>query len=249
MDTEEVPIVRITDQERHELKDTVAAELPLTIMLNRQEIVTLRCSPTKLDYLVTGFLSSAGLIASKNDIEELIIDEERGLAQVIAREARDPDIPTGRLIASSAVDTSDHSVVKSRMEVTAPQVFMLMEDFIQRSRLFRTTGGVHSAALSDIMNTLIFSEDIGRHNAIDKVFGECLLRDIPTDDHIIITSGRVSSEIVLKVAKRNIPLLISKAAPTSLGVKLAADSGITLIGFVRGKRMNTYTGNWRLRYA
>jgi len=249
MDTEEVPILRITDQDRHELKDTVAAELPLTIILNRQEIVTLRCSPTKLDYLVIGFLSSAGLIASKDDIEEITIDEERGLARVIAREDRDSDIPTGRLIASSTVDASDRSVVKSLMEVTAPQVLALMEDFIQRSRLFRTTGGVHSAALSDTRNILIFSEDIGRHNAIDKVFGECLLRDIPTDDHIIITSGRVSSEILLKVAKRNIPLLISKAAPTSLGVKLAAHSGITLIGFVRGKRMNTYSGAWRLRHA
>jgi len=73
-----------------------------------------------------------------------------------------------------------------------------------------------------------------------------MLQDIPTDDRIIITSGRISSEILLKVAKRNIPILISKSAPTSLGVRLAADLGITLIGFVRGKRMNVYTDGWRV---
>ncbi|MFC1952414.1 formate dehydrogenase accessory sulfurtransferase FdhD [Chloroflexota bacterium] len=93
---------------------------------------------------------------------------------------------------------------------------------------------------------LVFSEDIGRHNAIDKIFGECILRDIPTNDHMIVTSGRISSEIVLKVAKSNIPILISKSAPTSLGVRLADELGITLIGFVRGRRMNIYANRWRV---
>jgi len=114
------------------------------------------------------------------------------------------------------------------------------------SRVFKATGGVHSAALCDTQNILVFSEDIGRHNAIDKIFGECILEDIPTDEHLIITSGRVSSEILLKVAKRSIPILISKSAPTNLGVRLADDLGITLIGFVRGERMNVYTNKWRV---
>ncbi|MCK5434113.1 MAG: formate dehydrogenase accessory sulfurtransferase FdhD, partial [Dehalococcoidales bacterium] len=106
--------------------------------------------------------------------------------------------------------------------------------------------GVHSAALCDTKNIILFSEDIGRHNAIDKIFGECMLTDLPTEDRLIITSGRISSEILFKVAKRNIPILISKSAPTNLGVKLAADFGITLIGFARGKRMNVYTDSWRV---
>ncbi|MCK4723868.1 MAG: formate dehydrogenase accessory sulfurtransferase FdhD, partial [Dehalococcoidia bacterium] len=81
---------------------------------------------------------------------------------------------------------------------------------------------------------------------IDKIFGECILKDIPTDGRIIITSGRISSEILLKVAKRNIPILVSKSAPTDLGVELANDLGVTLVGFVRGKRMNVYTNYWRI---
>ena len=100
--------------------------------------------------------------------------------------------------------------------------------------------------MCDTESILVFSEDIGRHNAIDKVFGQCLLEDIPTDGRIIITSGRISSEILLKVAKRNIPIIISKSAPTDLGVRLASDLGVTLVGFVRGKRMNVYTNGWRV---
>jgi len=122
----------------------------------------------------------------------------------------------------------------------------MAKEFQQRSQIFRTTGGVHSAALCDTEGILVFSEDIGRHNAIDKIFGECILRDIPTDDHIIITSGRISSEILLKIAKRNVPILISKAAPTNLGISLANDLGVTLVGFVRGKRMNVYANEWRV---
>jgi FdhD protein len=94
---------------------------------------------------------------------------------------------------------------------------------------------------------LVFSEDIGRHNAIDKIFGKCLLEDIPTDDRIVITSGRISSEVLHKVAKRGIPILISISAPTNLGVRIAANLGVTLISSVRGKRMNVCTNDWRIK--
>jgi FdhD protein len=105
---------------------------------------------------------------------------------------------------------------------------------------------VHSAALCENGKILVFSEDIGRHNAMDKVFGECLMKGIPTEDRLVVTSGRISSEILLKVARRQVPILISKSAPTSLGVKLAERLGITLVGFVRGKRANVYANNWRV---
>jgi FdhD protein len=130
--------------------------------------------------------------------------------------------------------------------VSIRDILALVAEFQHRSEVYRATGGVHSAALCDTKSLLIFSEDIGRHNAIDKIFGQCLLEDIPTDDRIVITSGRISSEILLKVARRNVPIIVSKSAPTNLGVRLANDLGITLLGFVRGKRMNAYTHDWRI---
>ncbi len=132
------------------------------------------------------------------------------------------------------------------MTVSASQIFALAKKFQLSSETYRSTGGVHSAALCNNTGILVFAEDIGRHNAIDKIFGRCLLDGIPTDDCMIITSGRIASEILLKVARRHIPLIISKSAPTELGVRLAGDFGITLIGFVRGKRMNVYTNDWRV---
>jgi FdhD protein len=131
--------------------------------------------------------------------------------------------------------------------VTPSQVFALTEEFIHTSTVFERTGGVHSAALCDTSSILIFHEDIGRHNAIDKIFGQCLLQGISVDERMIITSGRVSSEIVYKVAKGEVPILISKSAPTDRGVALADGLGITLIGFVRDNKMNVYTNRWRIK--
>jgi FdhD protein len=100
--------------------------------------------------------------------------------------------------------------------------------------------------LCDTRSIIVFSDDVGRHNALDKIFGECLLNDIATDHRIVITSGRVSSDVLLKVARRNAPIIVSKSAPTSLGLKLADELGVTVVGFIRGKRMNVYTHPGRI---
>ncbi len=257
MKTERFPILRVTEQSRSATDDVVVKESPLTIILNNQELVTLLCSPTNLDYLAIGFLSSEGLIKSKDEIKKILVDEERGVARVETKEDKElaSELLFKRLITSGCgrgtslygwADVEDQTKVESKIIVTPSEVFALVNKFQHRSQIYQATGGVHSAALCDTKNILVFSEDIGRHNAIDKIFGECILRGIPTDDHMIVTSGRISSEILLKVAKRNIPILISKSAPTNLGVRLAAELGITLIGFVRGKKMNIYTNKWRV---
>jgi len=251
------PVLQVTEQGRREFEDIVITEFPLTIILNNRELITLLCSPTKLKCLAIGFLSSEGFITGKDEIRDIIFNEGMGTVQVITKEVNGParDIPFRRLITSGGgrgvnfyrtINNTSPVKIESRLEVLSSEVFTLMEKFVHQSKVFKATGGAHSAALCDVKNILIFSEDIGRHNAIDKIFGECLLEDIPMDGRIILTSGRVSSEILLKVAKRNIPILVSKSAPTDLGVKLAADLGITLIGFVRGKRMNVYTEGWRV---
>ncbi len=255
-EVEKIPILRLTEGGRRNIEDMVAREFPLTIILNNQELVTLLCSPTDLRYLAIGFLSSEGLLGGKDEIKKIIVDDWRGVVRVeteetgeLAREALFKRLITsgcGRGASFYSANDATGPKVESQLEMSAHEVFTLVGEFQHRSWTYRATGGVHSAALCDTKNILVFSEDIGRHNAIDKIFGECVLKDIPTDERIIITSGRISSEILLKVAKKNIPIIISKSAPTDLGVKLANDLGVTLLGFVRGKRINAYTNNWRI---
>ncbi|MBI2832722.1 MAG: formate dehydrogenase accessory sulfurtransferase FdhD [Chloroflexi bacterium] len=254
--TVQLPIKRVTEEGKTDAEDLVIREIPLTIILNNRELVTLLCSPGDMRYLAIGFLSSEGLIESKDEIKKLTLDDRRGVVRVETREDKaSTDEVFKRFITSacgrgasfySSADVTNRSKVQSKISVSASQIFALAKKFQLSSETYRATGGVHSAALCNNDEILVFAEDIGRHNAIDKIFGRCLMNGISTDDRMIITSGRIASEILLKVARRNIPVLISKSAPTELGVRLANDFGITLIGFVRGKRMNVYTNDWRV---
>jgi len=250
-------MLKVDEQDTKRIEDTVVREYPLTILLNNDEVITLLCTPSNLDYLAAGFLFSEGLIKKKNQIKNIIIDHENCLAKIETWEDNHMEggIPSKSFIASSGgritslpsdITVQTDREITSQIEISADEIFLLMDKFVLSSRIFKNTGGVHSAALCDKRDLLLFREDIGRHNAIDKVFGECLLKDVNTNERIIMTSGRVSSEILLKVAKRNVPLLISKSAPTDMGIQLSQDFGITLVGFVRGRRMNVYTHGWRV---
>ena len=256
-ETEKLSILKFTETGSSSGEDVVAKEVPLTIILNNRELVTLLCSPVGLKYLAVGFLFGEGLLESKDDIKKIIVDDRRGVVRVETNGDGEPasDVVFKRFLTSgcgrgasfySAADARDQVKVESRVEISTPEVLALVKEFQHRSQIYRATGGVHSAALCDTRNIIVFGEDIGRHNAVDRIFGECILNDIATDDHIIVTSGRISSEILLKVARRNVPIIVSKSAPTNLGVRLAADLGVTLVGFVRGKRMNVYTHAGRI---
>jgi len=256
-EAEILPVLKITEKGRNKVDDVVIREFPLTIFMNGQELVTLLCSPINQKYLAVGFLLSEGLINDKGDIKEIAVDCKKGVVRVQTTEGKDLaiDIMAKRMITSgcgrgatfyNVADAQRRVKVESQLKISAVNIFDLVRKFQHRSEIFKATGGVHSAALCEASDMLIFHEDIGRHNAIDKVFGECILNDIPTTDRIVVTSGRVSSEILLKVNKRNIPVLVSKAAPTDQGVKLARDMGITLVGFVRGNKMNVYANEWRI---
>jgi len=255
--TERISIHRVTREGRQDTEDLVIREKPLTIIMNNRELVTLLCSPLELEYLAVGFLASEGLIKSRDEVKRVIVDEQRGVARVETEEAKGPasEILFKRLITSGCsggasfhhpADARDQVKITSQFSISATRVFSLVKQFQNSSQIFQATGGAHSAALCDMSGILVFSEDIGRHNAIDKVFGRCMLDDILTDDRIIITSGRISSEILLKVARRNVPVLVSRSAPTNIGVRLAEDLGVTLLGFVRGEKMNIYAHSWRI---
>lgn len=223
-------ILQISSGEKREIEDLVVEEFPLSVILNQKEISTLYCTPVALEYLVLGFLYTQGFIKGKEEVKKLEIDLEKGRAHVEA-------------ILNAREELRE---IKSDFTISSEEIFELMRQFQKRSCIFQATGGTHSAALCDKKGIIIFHEDLGRHNAIDKVLGEALLRDIPTEDKIILASGRIPSEILLKVARAKIPICASISAPTALAIELADKFGITIAGFVRGERMNIYSHKERI---
>ncbi len=256
-EVERVTALRYTGTDVQEIDESVVKEYPFTISVNNQELVTLLCSPTYLKFLAVGFLVSEGIIKSKDDIKKVVVDERLGIAwvQTTDQEAVQPLMLSKRLITSGCGrgasfynpdDAQAFTIIESKLTVKPEDVFSLVQEFQHYSEIYKTTHGVHSAALCDNKKILLFRDDIGRHNAIDKIVGECLLNDLSTQDRMIVVSGRISSEMAVKVAKRNIPVLVSISAPTDLGIRLANEFGLTLIGFVRPKRMNVYAGRERI---
>ena len=255
--SKDINIIQITPEKREKSKDRIVCEIPLTILVNGKELVTLQCSPDKLNYLAIGFLLSEGFIKRGTRIKHISLNERGWYIRIDLEKdfPRSKDFPFKRVIGSGCsgavtfyrdIDIQDCAPVKSQVKYSYEGIFNLMKELEKRSLTFKNTGGVHSCALCNQEGIEVFAEDIGRHNAVDKVFGECFMRTISTQDKAILTSGRVSSEILIKVTKRKIPIIASRSAPTDLARDLAEKLNLTLIGFVRGHRMNIYTHNYRI---
>jgi FdhD protein len=254
----EVTLIRMDRDTRETLQGQVAREYPLTVLFNGEQLATLLCSPDDMENLAVGFLYSEGLVAGREELRDIALDEQRGVVRVETSSAAvmDRELFMKRVITTGCgrgisfysfadLEQKQQKVV-SAVTVTPAQILDLMRAFQTRSEIYQRTHGVHGAALCDASGIILFKEDIGRHNAIDKIFGHCLRQEIPLADRIIMTTGRISSEILFKVAKRNIPILISRSTPTDLAVGLAGDLGITLVGFVRGGHMNVYAEAGRI---
>lgn len=255
-DVEKFSVLSRSEDKVSMVEEPVARELPVTIILNNQELVTLLCSPNDLKYLAAGFLFSERLLKSKDEIKKILADDKRGVIRVDTVE--DKEMTKGvlfkRLITSGcgsgitfyrAADITDVKL-ESQRKVSTDEILSIVNKFQHSSGIYSKTHGVHSAAISDGESILAFSEDVGRHNAIDKVIGKCFLKDISTTDRIVITSGRVSSEILYKIAKAGIPIIISISVPTNLGIRIADALGITLLGSVKAKRFKVYANHWRV---
>ncbi len=255
--TAEKNVTRIDGDRREVVGDQVVIEAPLTIYLNGSELVTLLCTPEKIDCLALGFLRSEGFVTDMDDLQSVRPRAEEGLVEVELKDQRglEEKLFGKRTITSgcgkgtifyNVLDSLRSAPLTGTLKISAAKVWELNGELQKKALLFKTTGGVHSAALADSEQMLYFHEDIGRHNAVDKIIGECLLNGTTTEDKALFTSGRLSSEILLKAAKLKIQLIVSRAAPTSLSVELAEVLNITLIGFVRGRRMNIYSHPWRI---
>lgn len=244
----EVNLTRIKGNKIEEISDLVAKEITFTILLNKKKLVTLNCSPEKYKYLGLGFLYTSGILQKKEDIISLDINEKQGLMNIKVKSVSlsSENITNSNLWIGSYRQLEEQKKtplsIDTSLKISSNLVYSLISEMQGRANFFKLTGGVHSCALVDKQGSIIlFSEDISRYNSIDKILGEAFVNNITTEDKIVLTSCRITSGILRKIIIGKLPIVISRAAPTDLAIKLAKRMGITLVGFVREKRMNIYT--------
>ena len=237
-----------------EKEDRVVVEQPATIKINGKEFITIVCSPEHMEEMAIGFLVSERIIPNYRDIQEIRVEEKTGTVHITAEKVYPffEQLQNKRFISSCCgmsrqgfVFAHDAMIAKKMSDVsvtlTPENCFQLMEGMAASAEMFKQTGGVHNAALCDANGIIVSRMDIGRHNALDKIYGYCLVNNIDVRDKVIVFSGRISSEILLKVAKIGCEIVLSKSAPTELALTLADDLGITAVGFIRGGSFNLYT--------
>jgi len=225
------------------------SEMALAIYVNRQELVTILCTPAKLNFLVLGFLYAEGIISGLGDVANMRVCEEESLADVTLSNS-EYELPTQQTLTSGcgggATFKTQGQKVESDLVATPKEVLSLMKQLQDQMVLYRLCGGVHASALSDTKKLLVVAEDIGRHNTLDKIQGECLLRGLRTRDRLLLSTGRISSEMLLKAAKMQAPVVVSRHSLTGSAVSLAGDLGITLVGHACGSRLSVYSHPERL---
>ncbi len=234
----------------------VSEEVPLTIEINGKELSTLLCSPIDLENLITGFLYTSGFFNDISSIKNIIIDRQQWKANV---EMDSPELPEdfafkriytsgcGKgIVFHNPLDIMNQETIEDNYRVKSSSIEKLIRSFLGGSEEHKKTRGVHSSAIATEEEILLFKDDIGRHNSVDKVIGEALSRNISLEEKMILTSGRLSSEIISKILMCKCPVLVAASAPTNQAVKLAKSINLTLVGLARGKFMIVYSGEQRI---
>ena len=230
-----------------EVKGEVVREQPLTVYVNGERFLTLLCSPFMLEPLVLGYLWMEKVIASLDDVAGLQISEVDGRAEVTLRQP--VTLPTERILTSGCgggitfrIDPRLFPRITSGARVSPAELGNRMHDLLREAVHYHASRGIHGAALADRDRVLLVAEDVGRHNAVDKLMGLALQRGIATTDRILLSTGRVSSEMLLKAARMSVPIVASRTSPTEMAVALAEQLGVTIVGYLRGDSLNLYAG-------
>ena len=259
--TVRLPVRRRKGTESRADTDLVARETFLLLRVDGRDLCRLQCSPDRTEDLAVGFLCAAGLLSPCGKPPDVssglgegyaVVDIASGLpAEDILRFRRGLTLGTG-CGAAIAFDPRGAEPPRVAGANDAPVRFRAdalreaMAGFQRRSAIYRETGGVHAAAIADGEGIVSFAEDVGRHNAADKAIGFCVRRGVPLQDKALLSTGRISLDLASKAVRTGIPVVASRSAPTDAAVELARARGITLIGFLRGDRMNIYSSEWRI---
>ena len=237
--------------EHHDAETIV--EMPVSLTVNGQVWITFMCTPVDLEALAVGFLYNEGIIEGMDEVADARLCEHGDNVDVwLNHEASQPTNwrrtsgCTGGVTAVDLLAKPNVSFAENRLKVEPEAICGLVEKLFESQSLYRETGGVHTSALSDGGKIILSAEDIGRHNTLDKIAGLCLMNNIWPEIRILITTGRISSEMLQKAARLDAPILISRTSPSSLSIEMAERYGITLIGYARKHRFNVYSNAQRV---
>ena len=244
-----------TDHTGAQTKISVVEERPLTIFLNRQEVVTAMTIGDYPAYLAIGFLRNQGMLQDGDEITGVDYDDE--LETVVVRTARETDyedkMRRKTRTSGCAVGTVFGDMMEGLSDVVLPEVqvrtswlYALSAKINRTPSLYLEAGAIHGTVLCQGDRPLVYMEDVGRHNAVDKIAGWMRMEGVPAGDKILYTTGRLTSEMVIKTALMGIPVLASRSGFTAWGVEIAQQVGLTLIGRMKGKRFVCLSGEDRL---
>lgn len=229
---------------------SLPVERPFTIFLNDEELVTTMATPGHLVELAAGFLWTSGLIAGVDELGEVHVKEKEGIIWATAKTDKSlvRQLLNHRLLTAgcgggagfASLETAPLRAVASEMTLARQDVTRLMAGLLAGATLYRQSGGIHGSALAR-HDILFLAEDIGRHNTVDKVLGWALLNQVDTGSCALVTTGRISSEMLLKAARASVPILISRTSPTDLAIELAEELKVTVIGYARSDSFTVYT--------
>ena len=246
-----VTFTQVNSGAASQIDGAVPIEERIILYVNGVELVALMCTPTSLEDLALGFLYNEGLLDSLGDVADVRVCGSGRCVDVWLN--HDVEMPTLRTITSGCSGgTTFENLVEARhpvvsdIQISASQVTTLLRRLLASADLYHAARGIHTSALAQGSKLLCTAHDVGRHNTVDKITGYCLQHDMPMRDRILLTSGRVSSEMLNKAARMGVPVVISHTSPTSLSIELARAWDITFIGYARGQNFRLYAGGHRL---
>lgn len=234
-------IIQFNHGKSVEKDDWVVIEKELKVAVENQQF-TIMCSPQNEEELIVGFLYNIGLIESFADIESIDFTESEAIVKLInvKKVLLERRVTSG--CAGVGVDRKQYEFIKRDRvaETSSDEIIKLSDELNQKSTTFKETGGVHAsmALLED--GSKVFFDDIGRHNTFDKITGACLMKGKTLSNAKLMTTGRLSSEMIMKAAVNGVETLISRSAPTDFAIELAHRLNIELIGFARAQKYNRY---------
>lgn len=251
---EQRTMIRYENGRSRTVSDALVNEYALEIEINDHSFARLLCSPNELEYLCLGYLYGESRICSMDEVVALDIHVESGKAYIkLNMIETDADRPTylttglGPQKSITAGQLPDKQIpIAGGLTLDAEKISSFVEQFQQSSSLFIETGGVHSCALSDGEKIIASFDDIGRHNALDKVVGFALKNGLSLNKYLLITSGRIPAYMAYKCCHAGLPFIVSRSAVTAAAVDFAQKTGMTLIGFARNARFNIYSGAERV---